>query len=262
MNRWLVLFGKEWTELIRSYKLVWVPLVYILFGAMQPVSTYFLPDILAHAGNLPEGALISIPQPSASEVMAQTLQQFNTIGLLVLALSVMGSISAERTNGVTAMILVKPISYLSFVSAKWAAMLVLVTLAFAGGFGAAWYYTAALFETVDWQRSLYAYLLFLLWLSFAGSLTLLFSALLRSGAAAAACALGTAAVLALTASAFPHALAASPGMLPKFAYVQFAPTPSGQDSPWPAVCVAIGIMVAIMTIAAWSLRRRPSLDTL
>ncbi|RAP73851.1 ABC transporter permease [Paenibacillus montanisoli] len=259
MSRWLVLFGKEWMEMTRSYKLLWVPLVFILFGAMQPVTTYFLPDILANAGNLPEGAVISIPLPTAEEVMAKTLEQFGTIGLLVIALSVMGAISAERTSGVTAIVLVKPISHLAYVSAKWAAMLALILIAFAGGFCAAWYYTAALFQGVAWQSSLIAYLLFALWLGFVGSLTLLFSALLRSGAAAAACALGIAAVLAVTASVFPKALAASPGMLPKAASAQFMDAASASH-PWLAAAAALLVMAAVLAIAAWAVRRRPTLE--
>ena len=73
MSKWLVLYKKEWLEIIRSYKLIWVPLVFILLGAMQPVTTYFLPDILANAGNLPNGTVIELPTPHASDVLAQTL---------------------------------------------------------------------------------------------------------------------------------------------------------------------------------------------
>ncbi|SEO68636.1 ABC transporter permease [Paenibacillus sp. OV219] len=261
LRQWFVLYRKEQLELFRSYKLLWVPLVFILYGAMQPVMSYFLPDILAHAGNLPPGAVISIPKPSASEVMAQTLGQFNTIGVLILSLSVMGIISAERTSGLTSMILVKPVSYFSFVTAKWAAMTLLVITAFAGGFGAALYYTTVLFHSVDWQYSLYAYLLFSLWLCLAGSLTLFFSSWLRSGAAAAGCALGVAAMLALTASAFPHELAFSPGMLPHLAYSQYDPAAS--EEPLAAsVVTTLVLILALLTAASALLRKRPSLDAL
>ena len=78
MSKWLVLYKKEWLEIIRSYKLIWVPVVFILLGAMQPVTTYFLPALpLANAGNLPKGTVLEIPTPHASEVLAQTLQQFS-----------------------------------------------------------------------------------------------------------------------------------------------------------------------------------------
>jgi len=70
LSKWLVLYKKEWLEIIRSYKLIWVPLVFILLGAMQPVTTYFLPEILANAGNLPNGTVIKIPTPHASDVLA------------------------------------------------------------------------------------------------------------------------------------------------------------------------------------------------
>lgn len=261
MRQWPVLYRKEQLELLRSYKLLWVPLVFILYGAMQPVMSYYLPDILAHAGNMPAGTVITIPKPTAPEVMAKTLTQFNTIGILVLSLSVMGIISAERSSGLTSMILVKPISYFSFVTAKWAAIALLVLIAFAGGFGAALYYTTALFEAVDWQNSLYAYLLFSLWLCLAGTLTLFFSSWLRSGAAAAACALGVAALLALTASAFPHALAYSPGMLPHLAYSQYDAAASIDHAPAVAATTLV-LMLALLAAASEVLRKRPALDAL
>ncbi|QHT60818.1 ABC transporter permease [Paenibacillus lycopersici] len=257
MKQWTVLFRKEWLELVRSYKLIWVTLVFVLLGGMEPVTTYFMPEILKHAGNLPEGAVISIPVPSAGEMLAQTLQQFNTIGLLILALAAMNGISAERTGGLTSMILVKPIGFRSFVTAKWAAQLVLTSIAFAAGFGAAYYYTNALFGAPVWSGSLSAFLYDWLWLVLAGAITLCFSALFRSGAAAAACSLALLALLAVTASLLPDALAASPGMLPKLAAAQMLDSGAGQG--WLTVVVAACLMVAAIEAAAFALRKRPAL---
>ncbi|MBM7565306.1 ABC transporter permease [Paenibacillus sacheonensis] len=257
MRQWTVMYRKEWLELLRTYKLLWVPLAFVLLSAMQPVSTYFLPDILAHAGNLPEGAVISIPVPTAEEVMAQTLQQLNVFGLLILALSSMNVISAERTGGMTAMILVKPVSFRGFVASKWAAQLTLVTIAFAGGFGAAYYYTSVLFRTPDWHRSLIAIALYWLWLVLAGALTLAFSALLRSGAAAAVCSLALLAALSVTAGLLPDALSASPGMLPKLASAQFLDPAAGKF--WPVTVSTLGVLAAAMETAAFALRKRPTL---
>ncbi len=111
-TRFIVMVQKELLELVRSYKLLWVPLVYLLLGIMQPVSTYFMPVILEQAGSLPEGTVIEIPKPLGSEVLAQTLQQFGTLGVLVLVLVCMGTVSGERNNGTASLILVKPISVL------------------------------------------------------------------------------------------------------------------------------------------------------
>ncbi|MFC5648702.1 ABC transporter permease [Paenibacillus solisilvae] len=256
MSKWRVLFKKEWLELSRSYKLIWLPLVFILLGAMQPVTTYFLPEILANAGNLPEGAVIEIPTPHAEEVLAQTLQQFGTLGLLIITLSFMGTLSGERMSGTASMILVKPVSYLSFVSAKWAAMLTLAMLAFMAGYGAACYYTAALFQAMNWQLVVHSFLLFALWLVFVGTLTIWFSSMLRSAAAAAFSALAAAAVLVLIASMLPEFLAWNPGKLSQLALSQLTGHSSAET--WPTVGMTALLTMGLVVCAAWILRRSPS----
>src|SRR5690606_38665844 len=106
MKQWLVLFRKELVEGVRNYKWIWIPLVFVLLGIMQPVMTYFLPQLLETAGGLPEGAVIELPTPTGSQVMAETMSNFNTIGLLVLVLAFMGTIASERSSGVAGMVLV------------------------------------------------------------------------------------------------------------------------------------------------------------
>lgn len=44
------MYNKEMLEMWRSFKWLWVPLVFILLGIMQPVTTYYLPQILEMAG--------------------------------------------------------------------------------------------------------------------------------------------------------------------------------------------------------------------
>jgi ABC-2 type transport system permease protein len=43
MSQFLVLFRKEMLELWRSYKWLWVPLVFLFLGIIQPAATYYLP---------------------------------------------------------------------------------------------------------------------------------------------------------------------------------------------------------------------------
>ncbi|MBW7476410.1 ABC transporter permease [Paenibacillus oenotherae] len=258
MTQWMVLYRKEWLELIRSSKLIWMPVVFILLGAMQPIMTYMMPDIIANAGNMPEGTIIEIPTPHASEVLAQTLQQFGTLGLLIIALISMGTVSGERMSGTSAMILVKPVAYTSFVTAKWAAIVTITAISFVLGYGAGWYYTAALFDTVAWQDAAGSLLLFGLWLSFIGTLTILFSSLLRSAAAAAFTALGTAALLSIATSLLPKALAWSPGKLAGLASAQLTSgTASGM---WPVIGITFVCIIAALAISVWSLRKYPSIE--
>lgn len=49
-----VLYRKEMLEMTRSYKLIWIPVVFIILGIMQPLTTYYLPEILKASGDVPQ----------------------------------------------------------------------------------------------------------------------------------------------------------------------------------------------------------------
>lgn len=185
MNVWARLYAKEMLELRRSLKWLWVPAVFVLLGMMQPVSSYYMPQILDVAGGLPEGTVIEIPPPTGEAVLVETLSNFGTIGLLVLVLAFMGVVSGERNSGAAVLVLVRPVPFPSYIAAKWAALLALTWAALALGIGAAWYYTDMLIGPVAAGRVVAAALAYALWLSLAGSAVVFFSAALRSPGAAA-----------------------------------------------------------------------------
>ncbi|RUS47323.1 ABC transporter permease [Cohnella sp. AR92] len=262
MTKWLVLFRKEWLEMVRSHRTLWLPASFILLGASQPVTTFFMPDILANASNLPEGAVLQFPTPEPFEVLASALSQFGVIGLLLVALSSMGILSGERSAGTAAMILVKPVSYASFVTAKWAAAVLLAIVSFAVGYGAAWYYTGALFEPVGWREVGASALLYALWLTLVSTLTLLFSSLLRSAAAAAFSSLAVAVLLSVAAGSLPFEQSWNPGRLSTLAASSLnaaaRPLGGGIGSVWLTAAVTAAVIAAALLVAIRSMKRRPS----
>lgn len=185
MRNTLILFQKEWMELIRHYKWLWVPLVFLLLGISQPITMKFLPDILASTGSLPEGTMIQLPTPTSGEILGQVLSQFNTVGILLLVLATMGTISSEVRSGVAGAILTKPVSPASYLAAKWAAAMCLTIPAFSIGYAGAWYYTVQLFEPISAFVVLTAAIVALGWFCFIVTLAVVMSLWLASGAAAA-----------------------------------------------------------------------------
>lgn len=248
MKHWWVLYRKECRELLRGYKLLWVPVVFLLLGGSQPVAMYFMPEIMKASGSMPEGAVIEIPPPQAYEVLAQTLQQYGLLGLLVLALAGMGSISGERVAGTAILTLVKPVPRAAYVTSKWAALLTLAAIAIGAGYGAAWYYTFALFGSISWDDGLSAVLLFTVWACFVLTLTLVFSSFLTSGAASAFVSLAAAMVIVLLTSAFPDALAWNPGAIPGMAsrVLTGEALPASSSA---AILAAFALMGASLTMA-------------
>lgn len=45
------IFKQEWRESWSNKRLIWIPIVLMLLASMQPLTLYFLPDILASGGN-------------------------------------------------------------------------------------------------------------------------------------------------------------------------------------------------------------------
>ncbi|WP_054636111.1 ABC transporter permease [Thalassobacillus sp. C254] len=149
MNQWIQLWKKECLEMWRNFKWIWVPLVFIILGLTEPLSTYYMPVIMESVGGLPEGAVFEMPMPSPGEVLMMTTSQFNMLGILVIVLASMGLISSERRSGVAGLILVRPVPHASYVTAKWTGMIVLGWLSLFLGYLASWYYTNLLFGSLS-----------------------------------------------------------------------------------------------------------------
>lgn len=213
MRQWLVLYRKEMLDMWRSGKWLWVPAVCILLTVMTPVSHYYMPQILEMAGNLPEGTIIQIPVPKPPEVMAETLSQFGTMGVLILVLASMGIVAGERASGMAAMILVKPVTPASYLTAKWAGLLTLALTGFLAGYGLAWYYTELLIGHVAVAQAAAAFGMYALWLVFILAVTLLMSTWLKGNGAVAAVTLLIAVVLSLLAGLPFRFLQWNPGRL-------------------------------------------------
>ncbi len=217
MSQWVTLFQKEILEMWRNFKWIWVPITFILLGVTEPLTSYYLPQILDTLGGLPEGSKIEIPIPSAAEVLAASLGQYSTIGVLVIVLSTMGIIAGERKSGVAAMILVKPVSYLSYITSKWAGSLLLVWLSFFIGYLATWYYTGQLFEWVAIGEFFQSFLLYGLWLTVILTITVFFSSLLFAPGMAGFISLALVLVLSIISGTLSHLLEWSPAQLTSYA---------------------------------------------
>ena len=60
MNNSIVLIKKEYVQMLRDFKIIWLPIVFIFLGATQPIVTHYLPSILEALGR--ELSLIQIWQ--------------------------------------------------------------------------------------------------------------------------------------------------------------------------------------------------------
>ncbi|RCX13903.1 ABC-2 type transport system permease protein [Fontibacillus phaseoli] len=250
----LLMYRKEILEMIRNYKLLWIPVVFVLLGVTQPLTSFYLPDLLQASGQLPAELVDSFPVPGPAEVMLKVLSQYSLIGILLIVIAGMNLVAGELSGGTAALVLVRPVKSTQFIIAKWAGYFSLVVVSFVLSYGSAWYYTSLLQGTVPWREALAAGGLYLIWFSFAVSLTMMCSTVLR-GSAAAVVSLLVIGALSLAHGLVPSWLAWSPAHLLTTAAGHLA----GPQAPAnPAVPIAITLMLCILFIAAssWSLRRQ------
>lgn len=190
MKVMITLLQKEWLDGWKSGKLIWLPIAMMIVGLTQPLTIYFMPEIIEHGGNLPDGMKISFAMPSGSEVMVSTLSQFNTLGMALVIFSVMGSVANERNQGVTSLIMSRPVTAAHFIVSKWLTQSVIGIASFAAGYGLAYYYIRLLFEDTSFSRFAVSLGLYALWIMFMVTAGLAGSTMFRSLGAAAAAGIG------------------------------------------------------------------------
>lgn len=255
MNQWITLFNKEMLEMSRNFKWIWVPIVFILLAVKEPLTLYYMPQIIDSLGGLPEGAVIEMPVPSAEEVLVAIQGQFNTLGVLIIVLASMGVVAAERKSGVAGLILVKPISYTSYVTSKWAGAMVLLWAAYFIGYFASWYYVVLLFEAVPFVDFFQSYVMNGIWLSFVLTVAIFFNSIFKSPGAVGFISITTVIVLSLISSTFSHWIEWSPSLLTSYTSL-FLMNQQLPKETLPTIIVSIVIMLTMLVGSIVILRKR------
>lgn len=248
MRQWFILFNKELLEMTRNFKLVWVPIAFILLGVMDPISTYYLPQILESLGGLPEGTVFEMPTPSSPEILMMSIGQYNMLGVLIIVLLSMGLISGERKSGVAGIILVKPVAFSSYITAKWAGALILIWISYFLGLLASWYYIGILFDWITFGDFIQTFVIYGLWLSFVLTITIFFNSFFSSPGVVGFVSMAVILVVSLVSGSLSHLLEWSPSQLSSYVG-EFLITTSFPDELLPTSLIALGSIV-IMLVGA------------
>jgi ABC-2 type transport system permease protein len=211
--QWMTLFKKEMTENWRNKKWIWVPLVFILLAMMDPLSNYYLPQIIESVGGMPEGTVIELPEYSPAEVILMTLGQLSTLGVLVVVLMSMGTVAGERKSGVIELILVKPVSHAHYITAKWAALLALVWASLILGVTAGWYYTVILFGELPVITLLQVVFFYGLWITLVVTVVIFYNAFVKTPGLVAFLSIATIMIMSILTQVFGRFLEWSPNNL-------------------------------------------------
>ncbi|WKA58125.1 ABC transporter permease subunit [Planococcus shenhongbingii] len=250
MNQFGVLLKKEWRENFRNYKLFWIPVVFILFGIIEPLTNYFLPQILDSVGNLPEGAVIDIPPPEPEQILAAVMGQYQLVGLLVLILAYMGTIAGERKNGTATLLYVRPLSFTAYFLSKWILASVVGLLSVWLGLITAYYYTMLLFERIDFTKFLQFAGTYSLWILLVVTFVLLLSAAMPNAGMAAAASLLLIIIFQLADGLFGAYWTVSPLKIPGYAVSWLLDSPGNKEF-WGTMGISVFLILAMLGSGIW-----------
>jgi len=249
----LVALRKELLELSRTYRLLAVVALLVVWGLISPLLAKLTPEMmrLIPGG---EAFLALIPPPTIADAVAQYVKNQSQFGVIAALILAMGAVVGEKERGAAALILSKPLSRGAFLAAKALALALAFGAGLALGGAGAYYYTALLFGA----PSLGGWLALngLMWLFFAVyiALALLGSVVARSQAMAGALAFGALIVVGGLGSV-PRLGEWMPSKLLSWGS-SLALHQSG--AAWPALAASLALIAAAL-LAAWAIFRRQEL---
>lgn len=180
MKQFGYLLQKEFQESWRNFRLLWIPIVFISLGIMDPLTNYYMEDILAAFGYLPEDTMLTWPEFSAADILFATTTQFQMIGLIVFVAVFASNISKERQNGTATFLYVRPLEYSSYFLSKWIVAVVIAVISVIVGYATSIYYTTILFGEMPLVGILKMIGTYSVWMMFVLAFTLCLSAMFKT----------------------------------------------------------------------------------
>lgn len=178
-----VLVAKEIRELLRTLRVIILPLVFVAFGMGGPALIRLLPVLLESAGA--QGVDMTLPDFGPGDGFGQFLELSRQMGLLAVIIVYMGIVAGERRDGMLATLFVKPVSRLTYLATRWCVNGTYVAVSFVAGAALAYAYTLLLLGRIGLGTVAAATGLYLTYTLLAFSWTLFFSAMVKSPPAAA-----------------------------------------------------------------------------
>ncbi len=248
MRGFAVLLKKEIYEQLRTYRVVVVGGVFLIFGITTPLLLKYLPEFIKLAG---EQLQVVVPPPTAAQSLVEYAGTMGQIGVLVAVLVAMGCVANELQRGTAVLTLSKPVTRAAFVTAKLVAMSLTFVVSLAVASLVCLAYTVWLIGPADVQSFVGLNLLAALFLVFCLAVTVLFSSLFRSSLAAGGVSIG---VLVGQAglSVLPLIGDYMPGKLLGWGSGLFV----GTKSYWPALGITVVVSVLCLYLAQRVLKSR------
>ncbi|MFZ5989051.1 MAG: ABC transporter permease [Bacillota bacterium] len=172
----LAFLMKEIKEILKTHKIFILPAVFLFFAFSSPLTAKYINEILKSIG----GVDITLPEPTYLDSYAQFFKNFNSICMIVLILSFMGTVVDEKVKGSVILVLTKHVSRMQFVTSKFIAAVVFFTVSYALSALACIYYTYLLFPKFYNENLWLSIVLFWIYGVFVISITVFSSTISKS----------------------------------------------------------------------------------
>ncbi|MBD7909135.1 ABC transporter permease subunit [Sporosarcina gallistercoris] len=140
MSPWLGFLKKEWTESVKSYKLLLTVLIFSVIGILNPFTAKITPMLMENF--MPEGAVLNLPEPTALDSWLQFYKNFPQMGLFIFILLFSTMMSKELEKGTLVILLTKGLRRSTVITTKFIMGIIYWTLAFLLTFFITYSYTA------------------------------------------------------------------------------------------------------------------------
>lgn len=140
MRAYLAFTRKEIMESIRTYKLLIMIMVFLLFGMLGPLTAKLTPQLLESL--MAEGIQITIAEPTALDSWAQFFKNVSQLGLLVITILFSGLMANEFNSGTFINILTKGLPRHTVILSKFTVASGIWTVSYLCCFGLSYVYTA------------------------------------------------------------------------------------------------------------------------
>ena len=248
----IAVFRKEMLEQWRTYRLLIVVAVFVVFGMTSPLVAKFLPEMLKAIPGATQAILAAFPKPTVVDAIGQYIKNMSQFGILLALLVAMGVVVQEKERGTAAFFLTRPVSRETFVLAKFASLAVTFIASLTIAALGCWYYTYVLFEPLAWGPFLALNGLMLVVFLVYMAVALLASTLARSQGIAVGLAFVALIVIGLGGS-LPTIGDYFPGRLFSWGMTQML---GRTDTAWPAFWISLGIIAVALVAACLVFRRQ------
>lgn len=139
MRTYVAFVSKEFVESARTYKLLIIFVVFLMFGMFNPVAAKVMPDILTSV--MPEGISVSFSQPTAIDSWTQFYKNMTGMQIVVFVILFSNIVSGEISKGTLVNMLTKGLSRKTVILSKITSTVVIWTLGYMLCFAVTYIYT-------------------------------------------------------------------------------------------------------------------------